>query len=80
MDRSQLTDWDNYRVASQAFPEAAERGRLLAAALIADDPIARKRVEDAYGVEFCRANYPEAYKAGFTRMMDRFRSGLRWII
>jgi hypothetical protein len=41
---------------------AEERGRLIAAAKIAEDPEARKRVEDAYGVEYCRNRYPEAYQ------------------
>ena len=52
-------------MAANAFPEAAERGRLLAASRIADDPETRKRMEDRYGVEFCRTQYPEAYKSGF---------------
>jgi hypothetical protein len=33
----------------------------MAAQNIANDAEARKRVEDSYGVEYCRQRWPEAY-------------------
>ncbi len=68
-----MKDWNAYRGMAKADPVAAEKGRLLAAHMILNDPEARERVESAYGVEFCRANYPEAYKSGFLRFLDRIR-------
>ena len=59
-----------------ADPVAAEKGRLVAANFISNDPEARKRVEDAYGVEFCKQMYPEAYRTGFLRMLDKVRDSL----
>ncbi len=46
---------------------ASERGRLIAAANMAESSEARKRVEDAYGVEYCRNRYPEAYRTHLVR-------------
>jgi hypothetical protein len=43
------------------YAEAEERGRRMAAAKIASDPEARKRVEAVYGETFCRSRYPESY-------------------
>lgn len=40
---------------------AAERGRRVAAAMVAENPEARARVESVYGVEYCKRRYPEAY-------------------
>lgn len=64
-------------------PELAERGRLMAAHEIANNPEARKRVEDEFGVEMTRANYPEAYRnagifTGFAKKLDDFRSKIPW--
>jgi hypothetical protein len=52
---------------------ARERGRLMAARKVAEDPDARKRVEDTYGIPYCKRRYPEAYRSGFLRLMDRIR-------
>ncbi len=46
---------------------ASERGRLIGAANMAENPEARKRVEDTYGVEYCRNRYPEAYQTHLVR-------------
>lgn len=45
-------DWD----------EACERGRLAAASRVATNLEARIRVETAFGIDFCRKRWPEAYK------------------
>jgi len=76
MDRDELRGWEAYRINRLAFPEAAEKGRLLAASLMVEDETTRKRMEDRYGVEFCRLNYPEAYRSGFGNLLDKIR---RWI-
>lgn len=73
-----LKDWTDYRLKKAAFPEAAERGRLLAATRMADDLEARKRVEDAYGAEFCRKMYPEAYQSGHVSLIRRLWDAIPW--
>ena len=78
MDRSELKEWDDYRVAAQAFPEAAERGRLLAASRIAEDQEVRNRMEDRYGLDFCKAQYPEAYKSGFIARIGQIWKNIPW--
>ncbi len=40
---------------------AKERGRHMAANAIIANPDSRKRVESAYGIEFCKNRWPEAY-------------------
>lgn len=50
---------------------AAESGRRLAARAIAENPDQRKIVEDTYGVAYCQMRYPEAYRSGFGRFLDR---------
>jgi hypothetical protein len=51
---------------------AAEKGRLFAAQAIAHNPDQRKRVEDAFGVPFCKLRWPEAYQPQpfFRRLID----------
>ena len=71
-------DWTQYRVMKQAFPEAAERGRLLAASRIADDADVRKRMEDRYTVDVCKQMYPEAYEAGHMSLIDRIKASFGW--
>lgn len=61
-----------------AFPSEAERGRLLTAQGMASDSEGRKRMEDAFGIDFCRQQYPEAYRGGFARMLDRVRAMTKW--
>lgn len=78
MTRETRQEWERYAANRAAFPEAAERGRLLAAARMADDAEARKRVEDAYGVDFCRQMYPEAYKKGAIRLIDKVWKLIPW--
>lgn len=70
--------WDTFRALRVGDPDAAERGRLLTAQLMADDPEAKKRGEEAFGVDFCRVQYPEAYRSGFGRMLDRVRLLTPW--
>lgn len=48
------TDYDE-------FCNASEQGRRLAASAMRCNPLARKRVELAYGLDFCRSRYPEVY-------------------
>jgi hypothetical protein len=50
---------------------AREKGRLLAAQAIAHNPDQKKKVEDLYGVDYCKRRFPEAYKSGFGRVLDR---------
>ena len=54
---------------------AAEKGRLLAAQAIANHPDQKKRVEDVYGVEYCKARYPEAYRGTpfFRSILDKIK-------
>lgn len=79
----QLAEWDSYRRNALFDPDAAERGRLLAAHQIATDPESRKRVEDAFGVENVKRMYPEAYRhvgrlSGIVRFLDRIRAAIPW--
>lgn len=78
MDRTSLAEWEKYKAQRQAFPDAAERGRLLAASLIIESEETRKRMEDRYGVDFCRINYPEAYRSGFGKLLDKIRRFTPW--
>ena len=73
-----MGEWGRYRMASAMDPDAAERGRLMAAHSIAADPEVRKRMEDQYGVDFCRMRYPEAYRSGFAQLLDRVRGAIHW--
>jgi hypothetical protein len=40
---------------------AIEKGRLLAAKALADNPEQRKRFEERFGIEYARHRYPEVY-------------------
>lgn len=79
---SRKDGWVKYRMLSFADPDAAERGRLLTAQLISNDPEARSRIEDGFGVEFCRQMYPEAYRniarPGIAGILDRVRNLTPW--
>lgn len=46
------------------FNRAAERGRLMAAQVMANDPVQRMIVEEQFGIEYCKQRYPEAYSEG----------------
>jgi len=50
---------------------AREKGRLLAAQAIAHNPDQKKRVEDIFGVEYCKRRFPEAYRSGFGKVLDK---------
>ena len=54
---------------------AAERGRLLAAQSMANNPEHRKTIEAQLGVNYCRLRWPEAYHSqwatGIGRLFDR---------
>jgi hypothetical protein len=52
---------------------AAERGRLMAARAIAENPEQRAAVERACGIEYCKRTYPEAYRSGFRNLLDHFK-------
>lgn len=66
-------------VSASSFDDvmAAERGRLLAAQAIANNPEQRKTVEAVYGVDYCKRRYPEVYQAtlrsGIGRLLDNMR-------
>lgn len=66
-----INGWGEYRHMRVMDPDAAERGRLLTAHGMAVDPEGRKRVEDAIGVQACMQMYPEAYKSGWGRFLDK---------
>jgi hypothetical protein len=84
VNRRQADEWVRYRHLAAGDPDAAEKGRLLGAHKVATDPEARKRVEDAYGVDFCRAYFPEAYRntggifTGVVRFLDRVKNAIPW--
>lgn len=82
MQSSELHEWRKFRGLADAMPDAAERGRLLAAHEMATNPEARKRVEEAYGVAVAMQQYPEAYRnigrSGIGRFLDRVRSAIPW--
>lgn len=71
-----------FRALRAGDPDAAERGRLLTAHLMASDSDAKKRGEDAFGVDFCRQQYPEAYRfigrPGVARVLDMVRKLTPW--
>ena len=50
---------------------ARERGRLLAVQAIAHNPDQKKRVEDMFGVDYCKRRFPEAYRSGFGKILDK---------
>ncbi len=56
---------------------AAERGRLLAAQAMANNPEQRKVVEATYGIDYCKRRYPEVYystlKTGIGRLLDNMK-------
>jgi hypothetical protein len=54
---------------------AYEKGRLLALQNFMRDPEARKRCEDAYGVDRCKQTFPEAYTPSpfFSRLIDKMK-------
>jgi hypothetical protein len=56
---------------------ARERGRLLAAQAMANNPEQKRVVEDTFGVQYCRNRYPEAYystlKTGIGRLLDNMK-------
>ena len=79
----QLRDWNKYRQIRAGDPDAAEKGRLMAAHQIAADPEARARVEATFGIEACMAQYPEAYQntgrfSGVYRFLERVRTAIPW--
>ena len=43
------------------FAKSREHGRALAAQSIKENPETRQLMEDTYGIEKCRLQYPEAY-------------------
>lgn len=63
---------------------AMENGRLYAAWCIAEHPEQRKRVEEQFGVDFCRIRWPEAYrpepffKRAFAAIIRRLTSPCEW--
>jgi hypothetical protein len=82
-DRPPIEHWFTYRGLREQHPDAAERGRLMTAHGMAEDPDGRKRMEDMFGVDFCRLNYPEAYAntgrvRGVAKMLDLVRRLTPW--
>lgn len=43
------------------FSSLLEKGRQMALEMIKNNPAARERVEKAYGKDYCKRRYPEAY-------------------
>ena len=56
---------------------AMEKGRLLAAKALAENPDQRKRTEEQFGIEYCKKRWPEAYSPSpfFRRLIDRIKNG-----
>lgn len=56
-----------------------EKGRLLAAKNMADDPEQRKRVEERLGLDYCKQRWPEVYAPSpfFKRIVDKIQF-LQW--
>lgn len=52
---------------------AMEKGRLAAAQNMAHNPEWRKRVEDKFGLEYCKYRWPEVYTPSpfFKRLIDK---------
>lgn len=67
------TDSNEPRVPISSIDDriAMEKGRLMAARVIAEDEGKRKELEARYGSDVIRQRYPEAYRSGFFRMLDR---------
>lgn len=73
--------WRSYHQQKQQDPDAAEAGRLMTAHGMAVDHEGRKRMEDEYGIEFCRSQYPEAYhgnRPGIAKFLDAVRAKIKW--
>lgn len=51
---------------------AMEGGRLYAARVIAENAEQRKKVEETYGLEYCKMRWPEAYRKGTWRDLLKF--------
>ena len=66
-------------VSASSFDDAvaAERGRLLAAQAMVNNPEQKKTVEAVYSKEYCMRRYPEAYanpqKSGIGKLFDNMR-------
>ena len=71
-------DWSKYKLLRMSDPDAAERGRLMTAHKIASSSEDRQRMEDEFGVDVIRQMYPEAYRGGFARLLDRVRDLTPW--
>lgn len=82
MNRNAMTEWSKYQSLRERFPVEAEKGRLVAAHMMANDAEARRRVENEFGLEFCRAMYPEVYENGvrstFGKLLDTARNLIPW--
>jgi hypothetical protein len=54
---------------------AMRRANLAAAHAMANNPEQRKRVEDQFGVEYCKERWPEVYKAPsrMSRILDKMK-------
>ena len=52
---------ERYGLTQAEYDKAVERGRKETALRIKEDPEAKRRVEQAAGLAYCRSRYPEAY-------------------
>lgn len=77
-ERPSLEHWFRFKQMREANPDAAERGRLMTAHGMANDPDGRKRMEDTFGIEFCKVNYPECYRSGWGKLLDKVRAVTPW--
>lgn len=62
-----MTAEENHEIArASAWDDeiAAERGRLFALRNMIEDPETRKKMEERFGLSYCRNRYPEAYAVG----------------
>lgn len=56
---------------------ARERGRLLAAQAMSNNPEQKRVVEATFGIAYCKSRYPEAYqstlRSGIGRLFDNMK-------
>lgn len=52
---------------------AIERGRLMAARALVENPDRRRELEDRYGFEAVEREFPEVYWGGFGDKLDRVK-------
>lgn len=56
-----LNPFDMGFASAEDYVQARERGRSMAAAVVASNPVKKLEMEARFGVERCRQIWPEAY-------------------